>query len=441
MKYLLLLVVLLHVVVKSAMAENNPYRTDVVWVTIPNHADWLYKCGENAEVEVTFLKYGKPTDVEVTYTVGTDMLEADTKGSVKLKNGRATIKIGTMRKPGFRDCVLTAIADGKEYTYHVKVGYNVDDIKPYTQKPRDFEQFWTEKLAEAEKYPLKYTMEDAPELCTEQIEAKLVRISLDNKGTCVYAYLIYPRDAKKGEHAVVLCPPGAGVKTIKEPLARKYYAENGFVRLEMEIHGLDPRMTTEQFKEISQALSYKENGYLCNGLDDKETFYMKKVYLACSRAIDFLTSLDMYDGEHCYVQGGSQGGALAIVTAALNKKVKACVVNHPALSDMAGYKVGTGGYPHYNKMRNMMTDDKVKTMAYYDVVNFARILTCPVRMTWGYNDNTCPPTTSYAVKNVIPTKVDCLITPINEHWTSVDTEKSHMEWLKQMWEGRVEKGR
>lgn len=29
--------------VLSAAAENYPYRSDVLWVTVPDHADWLYK--------------------------------------------------------------------------------------------------------------------------------------------------------------------------------------------------------------------------------------------------------------------------------------------------------------------------------------------------------------------------------------------------------------
>ena len=55
---------------------------------------------------------------------------------------------------------------------------------------------------------------------------------------------------------------------------------------------------------------------------------------------DFLTSQPDWDGKNVIVQGGSQGGALAIVTAGLDKRVTACVANHPALSDMAGYKAG-----------------------------------------------------------------------------------------------------
>ena len=47
--------------VLSAAAENYPYRSDVLWVTVPDHADWLYKTGEKAKIEVQFYKcqYGK----------------------------------------------------------------------------------------------------------------------------------------------------------------------------------------------------------------------------------------------------------------------------------------------------------------------------------------------------------------------------------------------
>lgn len=76
--------------VLSVKAENYPYRSDYLWLTVPDHADWLYKTGEQAKVEVSFYKYGIPRDGEVNYEIGDDMLKADKKGSFKLKNGRAS---------------------------------------------------------------------------------------------------------------------------------------------------------------------------------------------------------------------------------------------------------------------------------------------------------------------------------------------------------------
>lgn len=417
--------------VLPATAENYPYRSDVLWVTVPNHADWLYKTGEQATVEVQFYKYGIPRDgVTVSYQLGGDMMPADAEGTVVLKNGKAVIPMGTMKEPGFRDCRLAATVDGKTYSHHVKVGFSPEKLQPYTQLPSDFNQFWEKAKAEAAEYPLTYTKTHVDKYSTDKIDCYLVRLQLNKNGQCIYGYLFYPK--AEGKYPVVLCPPGAGIKTIKEPLRHKYYTEEGCIRFEIEIHGLHPELDESTFKEISSAFNGRENGYLTNGLDSRDNYYMKRVYLACVRSIDLLTSLPEWDGKNVVVQGGSQGGALALVTAGLDKRVTACVANHPALSDMAGYKAGrAGGYPHYfNKSVDMDTPDKIKTMAYYDVVNFARQITVPTYITWGFNDNTCPPTTSYIVYNLLTCPKEALITPINEHWTSEDTEYGHLVWIK-----------
>lgn len=414
-----------------AAAENYPYRSDVLWVTVPDHADWLYKTGEKANIEVQFYKYGIPQDgVEVSYELGGDMMPSDTKGTVKLKNGKAVISMGTMKEPGFRDCRLTAKVGGKTYSHHIKVGFSPEKLQPYTQLPSDFNEFWNKTKTEAARFSLTYTKEHVAKYSTDKIDCYLIRLQLNKQNQCIYGYLFYPK--AEGKYPVVLCPPGAGIKTIKGPMRHKYYAEEGCIRFEIEIHGLNPELDEDTFGEISRAFSSRENGYLVNGLDSRENYYMKRVYLACVRSIDLLTSLPEWDGKNVIVQGGSQGGALALITAGLDKRVTACVANHPALSDMAGYKAGrAGGYPHlFKNTVDMDTPAKMKTLAYYDVVNFAKQITVPVYMTWGFNDNTCPPTTSYIVYNVLNCPKEALITPVNEHWTSEDTEYGHLLWIK-----------
>ena len=412
----------------SLSAENYPYRSDYLWTTVPNHADWLYQTGEKAKVEVTLCRYGIPQNVEVSYEIGQDMLPATSSGKITLKNGRATIDMGTMKKPGFLDLRLKAAIDGKTFEHHVKVGFSPEQLKPYTKNPADFDAFWKANLEEAQKTPISATCKKVDKYCTDDTDAYLLKIKTDKRHS-IYAYLTKPK--KAGKYPVVLCPPGAGIKTIKEPLRNIYYAKNGFIRMEMEIHGLNPEMTDEQFKEITSAFDY-ENGYLTNGLDSRDNYYMKHVYVACVRALDYLCSLPEWDGKNVFVQGGSQGGALSLITAGLDPRVTACVANHPALSDMAGYaeKGRTGGYPHFNRLNHMLTPAKIETMAYFDVVNFARRISCPVYLTWGYNDNVCPPTTSYIVWNLITAPKESLITPINEHWTTDNTNYSQMLWLK-----------
>ena len=432
MKKLLLIFVLALAGGFFAAAENYPYRSDVLWVTVPDHADWCYRTGEKATVEVQFYKYGIPQDnVTVRYELGGDMMPADASGSVVLKNGRATIPVGTMHEPGFRDCRLVAEVDGKTYRHHVKVGFSPEKIVPYTQLPDDFTAFWEATKAEAAHFPLTYTRELAPEYCTDKIDCYLVKLQINSRGQAIYGYLFYPKGAQPGSCPVVLCPPGAGVKTIKDPLRHKYYAEAGMIRFEIEIHGLNPTLPETTFKEVSNAFNGRENGYLMNGLENRDNYYMKRVYLACVKAIDLLTSLPEWDGRNVIVQGGSQGGALSIITAGLDPRVTVCVANHPALSDMAGYKAGrAGGYPHFFRVEGIDTPEKLHTMAYYDVVNFARFVQADTYLTWGFNDDTCPPTTSYAAYNMLTCPKEALITPINEHWTSEDTEYGHLLWIQ-----------
>lgn len=419
--------------VQNIKAENYPYKSDYLWLTVPDHADWLYQTGENAKVEVSFCKYGIPRDGELKYSIGNDMLQPDKHGSVKLKNGRAVINMGTKKTPGFRDMKLSVSLDGKTYEHHIKVGFSVDKIKPYTQEPQDFRSFWQKNVEELKQVPMSYTKELYKDYCTDKIDCYLVKLQIDNMGHSMYGFLFYPKNAQPGKHPVVLCPPGAGIKTIKDPMRNKYYAENGFVRFEVEIHGLDPRISSETFGEISRAFNDRNGGYLANGLENKDIYYMKHVYVGLVRCIDFLTSLPEWDGKNVAVQGGSQGGALSIIAAGLDSRVTQCVANHPALSDMAGYaaKGGTGGYPHFCRQPQILSNkDCLNTLAYFDVVNFARYVKAPTYLTWGYNDVTCPPTTSYAVWNTLKCTKESLLTPINEHWTTTETNHGQMEWIK-----------
>lgn len=419
--------------VQNIKAENYPYKSDYLWLTVPDHADWLYQTGENAKVEVSFCKYGIPRDGELKYSIGNDMLQPDKHGSVKLKNGRAVINMGTKKTPGFRDMKLSVSLDGKTYEHHIKVGFSVDKIKPYTQEPQDFRSFWQKNVEELKQVPMSYTKELYKDYCTDKIDCYLVKLQIDKMGHSMYGFLFYPKNAQPGKHPVVLCPPGAGIKTIKDPMRNKYYAENGFVRFEVEIHGLDPRISSETFGEISRAFNDRNGGYLANGLENKDIYYMKHVYVGLVRCIDFLTSLPEWDGKNVAVQGGSQGGALAIIAAGLDNRVTQCVANHPALSDMAGYaaKGGTGGYPHFCRQPQILSNtDCLNTLAYFDVVNFARYVKAPTYLTWGYNDVTCPPTTSYAVWNTLKCTKESLLTPINEHWTTIETNRGQMEWIK-----------
>ncbi len=431
MKRLFLLLTMLCTLTAVQAVENYPYRSDYLWVAVPDHPDWLYQCGEKATVEVQFYKYGIPRDGVVEWEVGTDLLPSDKKGTVTLRNGRARIAVGTARKPSFRDVRLKLTLDGRTYEHHVKIGFSVDKIQPFTREPSDFLTFWRQELDRAKTFPLTYTREYSKELSSAKVDAYRLKITLDRDRHSFYAYLLIPKGAKAGSCPVVLTPPGAGVKPIRDATTRRFYPENGFIRMALDIHGLNPTLSEDVFAEIRAAFDNKDNAYLRQGLESRDTYYMRHVYLGLVKALDILTTLPEWDGRNVIMQGGSQGGALALIATALDPRVTLCVANHPALSDMAAGSAGlTSGYPHFTRESGAYSEACLKTLPYYDVVNFARHITAPVFMTWGYNDNTCPPTTSYAVWNVLQCPKESLLTPVNEHWTSDATDRAQMEWMR-----------
>ena len=142
--------------------------------------------------------------------------------------------------------------------------------------------------------------------------------------------------------------------------------------------------------------------------NNRDTHYYKRVYLGCVRAVDFLYSLPEFDGNTVGVTGGSQGGALSIVTAGLDPRIKFLAAFYPALCDYAGYlHKRAGGWPHYSRNAQTVAND-VETLASFDVVNFARRVNAPGWYSWGYNDVTCPPTSMYSAYNVIPGVKMCI---------------------------------
>ncbi len=422
------------VTTQPLVAQNFKDQADVQWAAAPDHADWLYKTGEKAYINVQVLLHGMPQDgIEIRYSLGQDELDDDTNGTVTLKDGRAVIPVGTMKKPGFRDCRMQCTIDGKTYKNHLKVGFSPERLEPYTKLPSDFQEFWKGVLEEQAAVPMKPEVTYEPSYSNDLVDCYLVKLKCFRSGEYyIYGYLTKPK--KEGHYPVVVCPPGAGVKPMN-PLKTLFYAESGCIRFDMEIHGINPALSAADYSGITHAFGdHDAHGYLANGITDRDTYYMKKVYAACVRAVDYVVSLPEWDGRNVWVQGGSQGGALTVILAALDPRVTAASVNHPALSDMAAYveKGRTGGYPHFGRKYKdvKLTDQVVRTLAYYDVVNFARFVKCPVYMTWGFNDNVCPPTTSYCVWNTLTCPKESLITPINEHWVSEDTRHRQLKWFQ-----------
>lgn len=400
----------------------QPAEQAVKVVVAPDHADWLYHTGEKAKFTITVLRNGNPVkNVKVDYEIGAEKMKPVIKKTATLSNGTIVVDGGTLAAPGFLRCVAVAEVNGKTYKRLATAGYDPEKIKPTVDNPADFDSFWDKGKSELAGIPLDAKMTLLPERCTEKVN--VYHVNLQGYGRSrLYGMLCVPK--KEGKYPAVLKVPGAGVRPYFGDMAK---AEDGVITFEIGIHGvpvnLDPGVYTSL---ASGALS----GYPMFNMDDKDRFYYKRVYLNCVRANDFIASLPQYDGQHLGVQGGSQGGALSIVTAALDPRVKFLAPMYPALCDVTGYLHNrAGGWPHVFYRRNEDRRDFITTAGYYDVVNFARRVKVPGRYTWGFNDETCPPTSMYSAYNVITAPKELSLYLETGHWAYPDQHVEQNSWL------------
>jgi len=423
-----------YAVILSVAVQAQPTERFIKVIVGPDHDDWNYKPGEKVKFSISVLRNGNPVKgAKIRYEIGPEKMEPSKKDSTVLSKGTLTVDGGTLRSAGFLRCVAVAEVDGVEYRGLATAGLDPMSISPTVENPADFVDFWNKAKEEAATVPIDATMDLIPERSTEKVN--VYHVSLQNFRTRSRIYGILSMPKKEGKYPALLKVPGAGVRPYGPDLGT---AEQGVIVLEIGIHGVPVNMDPEVYGDLgSAALS----GYWNYNMEHRDRYYYKRVYLGCVRANDFLVSLPQFDGVNLGVSGGSQGGALSIITAALDPRVKYLAAFYPALSDVTGYLKGrAGGWPHmfdknnlpYNNMK-----EKFETVKYYDVVNFARQLKVPGFYSWGFNDETCPPTSMYAAYNVIKAPKELYLALETGHWTYPEQREKFNNWIIQKLKGQV----
>ncbi|MGO8929749.1 MAG: acetylxylan esterase [Limisphaerales bacterium] len=87
-------------------------------------------------------------------------------------------------------------------------------------------------------------------------------------------------------------------------------------------------------------------------------------------------------------------------------------------------------------------DQKVReTSRYFDVVNFARHIECPVLIGLGLRDETCPPATVLAAVNVISSPKEVVILPKSGHQDENGTQRPFEKRRYDVWLPALQRGK
>ncbi|MGM9809610.1 MAG: acetylxylan esterase [Paludibacteraceae bacterium] len=408
-------------------AQKTNLRDYVSIRFIPNHADWVYAVGEDVEIEVAAIRHYVPIPAaEVHYEWGMEQREPEKADILHTgKQGMHRLHLSGATQPGFKTLTASVEVDGKTYTNSINLAFAPDEIRPTTPLPADFETFWQASIEQARRVPLRPLLTLLSERCTPDADVYEVRFQNFQEGQYLYGTLAVPRGVDP-LHATVQYPavvlwPGAGVKP--HPGDVDFFPAHGVITLEMGINGIPVNLPQQVYTDLRANALHDYNSI---HLDDRDQYYYRRVYAGTVKTVDFLCSLACVDTARIGCYGGSQGGALTIVHAALDPRIKAAASSYPALAEIAGYVRGrAAGWPKWREL----SEAKQMVTEYYDVVNFARMVRCPVWFMLGYNDQVCCPTSTYTVFNTLSCP-RTLITPLDcAHWMYPEHKQQRAEWL------------
>jgi cephalosporin-C deacetylase-like acetyl esterase len=399
----------------------QPAQTLYTVVVKPNKADWTYRTGEEAEFEISVIKDKVPlNNIAVDCEYGPEAMPPVKKLKLEIKNSAVKLKVPGLKTPGFQTVRASFTIDNTNYSSYTNVGYEPENIQPTQVMPNDFQAFWDKVKADAAKIPLEPLLTLQPDLCTSALDVYHIRFQNDAHGSYIYGMLCVPK--QPGTYPAVLRVPGAGVHSFT---GDKALASRGVITLEIGVHGIPVNLPQQVYNNLASAAL---NGYAFYNMDNKDKYYFKRVYTGCQRAIDFIYTLSAFDKQNVAVVGGSQGGALSVVTAALDSRIKCFASRHPGTCDLSGFMHGRpGGWPGLKDQPNI--EQLLETAKYYDVVNFARTLKVPGYFTWGFNDTACKPTTMFSAYNVIRSDKVLKVYTETAHWHFPEQNAAFENWV------------
>jgi cephalosporin-C deacetylase len=264
-----------------------------------------------------------------------------------------------------------------------------DQYVSIVRKPDDIDQFWDVVLDETARIPLEPEVVYDGLRSTAQIDVyEVFYTSLDH--VRIAGWYAVPRQ-REGKLPGLIQVPGYNM----EPPVPKNWAARGYAAFSVA-----PRGKLRSNRQFNPGYP----GLLTYGMVDRNTYSYRGFYMDACRAVDFLLTRNEVNGDRIGVTGHSQGG-LTVSTAALRPEIKAAA-GAPYLCGYMDSIELTDAYPYqeiadYLRLYPESREQVENTLAYFDGINLAHRITCPIIVSVGLQDSTCPPETGFAMFDAI----------------------------------------
>lgn len=272
--------------------------------------------------------------------------------------------------------------------------------------PDDFEDFWKERMSEADREPLKAKLvpSDVIPPCPT---SRAFDLWFRGMGAAkLYAKVFMPTEklAGPGPWPMVMRFHGYPGRT-RSWLENASWVGMGCILVSMDNPGQGGRS-----EDIGGFTGTTVAGHPILGLDgDPKNLYYVRLYQDIRILFRTIAASEALNHSKTYIYGDSQGGGVGIATCALNPKaIDKAGILYPFLSDFQEVFELDADIVAYDSLRyysrwfdatGAHEQENFYKLGYIDTLSFAHLVACPVLFGTGLADTVCPPITQFGVYN------------------------------------------
>ncbi|WNR46108.1 acetylxylan esterase [Paenibacillus roseipurpureus] len=272
-------------------------------------------------------------------------------------------------------------------------------------RPEDFDAYWDRAIAEMksispqlELFPSEFQIPYAD--CFDLYFTGV-------KGARIYAKYIRPKRIAEPHPAIVQFhgySASSGEWIDKVP-----YASLGYSVFAMDCRGQGGRS-----EDVGGTKGTTLRGHIIRGIDDHpDQLLFRDVFLDAAQLAGIAMDMPEVDASRVGAIGGSQGGALSMVCAALEPRIKRLAPVYPFLSDYKRVWDMDLAKDSYQEIKDYFRrhdpqhkreEEFFTKLGYIDIQHLAGRIQGEVMMGISQSDTICPPSTQFAAFNKIKSK-------------------------------------
>jgi Acetyl esterase (deacetylase) len=296
--------------------------------------------------------------------------------------------------------------------------------KPEREEPADFDAFWADTLADARRHDLAAVF--------EPIDAGLATIDVWDVtfagfgGQPIKGWFLAPSDpgaspfAKNGRLPCVVEYIGYGGGRGR-PIDWLLPPSAGHAHLVMDVRGQGSSWRAGDTPDPeSGAATGQYPGFVTRGILEPATYYYRRLLTDAVRAVEAARAHPLVDPARVAVNGGSQGGGMALAAAGLVPDLLLTLTDVPFMCHWRRATEITDGDPYheivrYVKVHRDQAERVFQTLSYFDGLNFAARAKSPALFSVALMDTVCPPSTVFAAYNHYAGPKEIEVYPFNGH--------------------------